>query len=134
MFRTVTLQLAVLAIGGLRMDALRSMVEELKRRALEPGRTLGLFYLLIGRRVHKADGTLVCKGMTWRELAALLKKARWPKEAARDLGLDPSKLPPRDRLQFWYAAISSARVDSPEARVAGEALAKVLEPLGYRVT
>jgi hypothetical protein len=116
------------------MDALRSFLQELKRHGLDRGHTLGLFHLLVGRHVQTLDGTLICRGLTWRELAAHLKKARWPKEAVRDLQLDPTFLPPRDRQQFWYAAISTARVDSAEARLAGDALAALLEPLGYRVT
>ncbi len=116
------------------MEALCALVEELKRRAADPGCTLGLFHLLIGRRIARTDGSLVCHGMTWRELAALLKKVRWPKEAVRDLGLEIKSLPLRDRRQFWYAAISQAHVDSPEARQAADALAKTIEPLGYRVT
>jgi len=116
------------------MDALRGLLEDLKRHGFERGHTRGLFQLLIGRRIHTADGAVVCRGLTWRELAALLKKVRWPKEVVRDLGLDPATLPPRDRHQFWYMAISQARIDSAEARRAGEALAPLLQPLGYRVT
>jgi hypothetical protein len=116
------------------MDALRGFLEELKRHGLDSGHTLGLFHLFIGRQIQTADGAVVAGGLTWRELAALLKKVRWSKEAVRDLGLDPAKLPPRDRQQYWYAAISQARVDSAEARQAGDILAALLEPLGYRVT
>ena len=87
------------------MDALRGFIEEMKRQGLDRGHTLGLFHILIGRQLTLADGTVVTRGLTWREAAALLKKVRWSKEAVRDLGLEPGKLPPRVRAQFWYAAI-----------------------------
>src|SRR5207249_899599 len=109
-------RLGSMAIGGLRMDALRTFLEDLKRHGLDHGHTLGLFRAFIGQRITKADGMLLCRGLTWRALAALLKKARWPKDAVRDLGLEPASLPPRDRQQYWYLAISLAKVDSPEAK------------------
>jgi len=115
------------------MDALRALLDDLKRHGLDHGHTRGLFHLLIGRRVQKADGSVVAQGLTWRELAALLKKVRWPKEAVRELALDPAQLPQRDRQHYWYAAISLARLDSAEARQAGDALTALLPPLGYRV-
>jgi hypothetical protein len=116
------------------MDALRNFLEDVKRQGLERGHTLGMFQILVGRNIQTADGAFVSRGLTWRELAAFLKKARWPTDSVRDLHLDPQSLPPRDRQQFWYIAISLARVDSSEARLAGEALAPLLQPLGYRVT
>jgi hypothetical protein len=105
----------------------------MKKHALERGHTLGLFQLLIGRQIHSADGTAVASGLSWREVAALLKKVRWDKDGVVDLGLDPAALPPRDRQHYWYAAISKARVDSAEARQAGDVLAALLKPLGYLV-
>ena len=47
---------------------------------------------------------------TWRELAALLKKVRWDKEAVERLGLEPLRLG-RKPLQ--------ARARVPEARAGG---------------
>jgi hypothetical protein len=116
------------------MDVLRSLLEEMKQHGLERGHTLGLFHLLIGRRIDRQDGTVVCRGMTWRQLATLLKKARWDRKGVCDLGLELATLPPRDRRQFWYAAISKANVDSGAARQAGDALAALLKPLGYQIT
>jgi hypothetical protein len=84
-------------------------------------------HILVGRRVSLPDGTVVSGGMTWRELAGVLKKHRWDREAVRELGLDPADLPPRDRQKFWYAAIAHARLDTPEARDAGD---RLVEPLG----
>ncbi len=115
------------------MDALRGFLDDLKRQGLNRGHTRGVLHLLVGRRVRKADGTLISRGLTWREAAAALKRARWPKESVRELGLEPSELPPRDRVQFWYTAISRAALDSSEARQAGEALAAHLAARGYRV-
>jgi hypothetical protein len=115
------------------MDALRALLDDLRQHGLDQGHTRGLFHLLIGRRLLRADGTLLAGGLTWRQLAVLLKKARWNKEAVRELGLQPQDLPPRDRLQYWYTAISAAHIDSLEARRDGDALATLLVPLGYRV-
>jgi hypothetical protein len=115
------------------MDALRGFLDDLKRQGLDRGHTRGVLHLLVGRRVRKADGTLVSPGLTWRAAAQALKRARWPKESVRELGLNPSELPPRDRLQFWYAAISRAALDSAESHQAGEALAALLAARGYRV-
>src|SRR4051812_45413063 len=115
------------------MDALQVFLDELKRHGLDRGHTQGLLHVLIGRRLLRADGTVVSRGLTWRQVASLLRKIRWNKDAVRDWGLDPKALPPRDRQQYWYAAIGLARIDSPEGRVAGDALAALLAPLGYRV-
>ena len=115
------------------MDALRGFVEDLKRHGLDRGHARGLLYLLIARHIFQADGTPVSRGLTWRQLAAVLKKFRWSKEGVRELGLNPADLPPRDRTQFWYTAISLAKLDSAEAREAGEALAALVQALGYRI-
>ena len=114
------------------MDALPALLELLKKHHLLRGNLQGLFHLLIGRRITTAEGVLVSKGLTWRELAALLKKLRWDTEAVRELGIDPDTLPSRDRQRFWYTAISHAKVDSAGARDAADRLAKAIEPLGYR--
>jgi hypothetical protein len=115
------------------MDALRRLLEDMRQHNLERGHTLGLFYLLIGRRIEHCDGTVVSRGLTWRELAGLLKKVHWDKEGVRDCGLDPAALPMRDRQQYWFAAMGKARVDSAEAQQAGDNLAALLRPLGYQV-
>ena len=89
-------------------------------------------HVLIGRKVSKAGG-VVSNGLTWRELAAILKKARWDREAVREVGLDPDQLPPRDRGQFWYSAIARAGVDGAAATELGDELAAALRKLGYEV-
>jgi hypothetical protein len=115
------------------MDWAREFLEDLKGREDFQGNILGLLNVLIGRRVEKADGTLVSNGLTWRELAGLLKKVRWDKEAVRQLGLEPGNLPPRDRERLWYAAIAHARVDSEAATQAGDRMAEALRAIGYIV-
>jgi hypothetical protein len=115
------------------MDRLREFLEAIQQQGTAQGHFRGLLHILIGRRVALVDGTLVSGGMTWRELAALLKKLRWDREAVRELGLDPADLPPRDRQKFWYSAISQAGVTSPEASATADALAESLRALGYVV-
>src|SRR3954469_20244943 len=83
------------------MDGAQTFLDELRQHGLVEGNVLGLLHVLIGRRVTRADGTLVSPGLTWRALADLLKSLRWNKDAVRELGLDPAALPPRDRQRFW---------------------------------
>jgi hypothetical protein len=113
------------------MDGAREFLEDLRRRQLTAGRFLALLNILIGRRVAKADGTVLGTGLTWRELAQVLKRLRWDKDAVREVGLDPATLPPRDRERYWYTAISQAAVASPAATQAGDELAQVLQTEGY---
>jgi hypothetical protein len=113
------------------MDRLRELLETIKRHGYARGSFRGLLHVLIGRRITLVDDTVVSAGVTWRELAALLKRVRWEPEAVRELGLDPAALPPRDRQRFWYQAISQARVDSDEAVREGDRLARVLQSAGY---
>lgn len=115
------------------MDAVREFLDDVQSHGFAQGNLLGLLHVCIGRRIEKVGGTLVSAGVTWRDLAALLKKLRWPKEAVRELGLDPDALPPRDRQRYWYMAISQARVDSPAAVQAGDRLAVALRKAGYQV-
>jgi hypothetical protein len=115
------------------MDALTEFLEDLKQQGLAQGHFLGLLNLLVGRTITRADGTLISGGLTWRTLAAVLKKVRWSRESVRELGLDPDDLPPRDRQHFWYSAISRARIDSAKAREEGDRLAAILAANGYVV-
>jgi hypothetical protein len=115
------------------MDGLREFLTNLKRHGYAEGNFLGLLNVLIGRRVQLVAGAVVSTGLTWRQLAEMLKRMRWDKEAVRELGLDPATLPPRDRQRYWYLAIGQARVDSPEAEKAGDRLAAVLRAAGYEV-
>src|SRR5262249_10219051 len=51
------------------MDEVREFLSALKRHGYAQGNFLGLLHVCIGRRVQKTDGTLVCSGLTWRDLA-----------------------------------------------------------------
>src|SRR4051794_24608779 len=106
----------ILTRRSIGMDALQAFLEELKRLKVADHHFLGLLHVLIGRKITKEDGTPVSTGMTWRELATLLKKARWNKDLVKKLGLELEGMAPRDRERLWYLAISRAGVDSKEAR------------------
>jgi hypothetical protein len=116
------------------MDGVQTFLEELRQGGLAEGNFLGLLHILIGRRIVRADGTVVSVGLTWRALSETLKTLRWNKEAVREIGLDPADLPPRDRQRFWYTAIAHAKVDAAEAVAAGDRLATLVNPLGYAVS
>lgn len=115
------------------MDRLREFLDDVKRNNSARGNLRGLLHILIGRRITRADGTVVSGGLTWRALAQQLKLARWDPDAVKELGLDPDALPPRDRQRFWYGAIAQAGVDTPEAKTAGDKLVNPLKKLGYVV-
>lgn len=115
------------------MDALSTFLQALKKSGRARGELLGLLHVLIAHRIVRADGTQVAAGLTWRELALLLKKVRWDPDSVAEVGVDPETLAPRDRFRYWYQAIAQAKVDSPAAREAGERFAKILPKLGYQV-
>ncbi len=113
------------------MNGVEAFLEEVRKQGTAEGKLRGLLHVLIGRRITRTDGTVVSAGMTWRTAAELMKRVRWPIESVRDLGIDPDKLPPRDRHRFWFGAIAAARIDEPEAVAAGDAVASAVLPLGY---
>lgn len=116
------------------MDALSTLLEELKKRGQPQGNFLGFLHVLIGRKITRtSDKSVISTGITWRQMAGLLKKVRWDPEAVRELGIDPDSLPPRDRQRYWYSAIALAKVDSPAATKAGDLFADVLRGMGYQV-
>jgi hypothetical protein len=116
------------------MDGVQTLLDEVRQHGLAEGNFRGLLHVLIGRRVTKADGTLVSPGLTWRDLAGRLKAVRWDKDAVREIGLNPADLPPRDRQRFWYTAIAHAQVDASAAIEAGNRFAVKLATLGYVVS
>jgi hypothetical protein len=116
------------------MDALSMLLEPLKKDPRIHKHFLGLLHVLIGRRISTADGQLVSSGLSWRDLAAKLKKLRWDPEAVSELGIKPDDLPPRDRLRYWYLAISGAKVESSEALASAHEVAKIMQDLGYVVS
>ncbi len=115
------------------MDSLRELLDTVRERDVVRGRFRGLLHILVGRRIARADGTLVSAGMTWRDAAALLKRLRWDRETVSELGLDPATLPPRDRERFWYTAIARAGIDTPEASADADQLVPLLKDLDYIV-
>ena len=115
------------------MDGLREFLEDLKQRGLAEGNLLSLLNVLIGRRIEKAGGDLISNGVTWREAAEALKRARWPRESVSELGLDPDQFAPRDRQRFWFQVIAQAGVASAKAAKAGDTLAAALRKAGYTV-
>jgi hypothetical protein len=115
------------------MDGIRELLETVRDRGLAIGTFRGLLHIVIGRRITKADGTVISNGLTWRELAALLKLLRYDKDLVREFGTDPEDLAPRDRQRFWYSAIAIAKVDSPDAFAQAQRLAEKFKELGYTV-
>jgi hypothetical protein len=115
------------------MDGIRDLLEAARASGLVAGRFRGLLHVAIGRTVTKPDGTRLSSGLTWRELAGLLKTIRFDPEFGREVGADPTTLSPRDRERYWYAVIALARPDSPEAVEQAERLVGPLKDLGFVV-
>ena len=115
------------------MDGVRELLEAARANDLVAGRFRGLLHIAIGRTVTSADGTRLSAGLTWRELAHLLKALRFDPELGRELGADPDTLSPRDRERYWYAVIALARVDGADAVADAEALVGPLKALGYAI-
>ncbi|HVK17942.1 MAG TPA: hypothetical protein VM533_13420 [Fimbriiglobus sp.] len=115
------------------MDGLREFLDAVREHGLAAGNMRGLFHIAIGRRISRPDGAVVSAGVTWRELANLLKTMRFDKELVSEIGADPEELSPRDRQRYWYSAITLARPDSPEARSQADRLAAEVKSLGYVV-
>lgn len=113
------------------MDGLRTFLESLRDHNLIAGRLRGVLHVAIGRRISKPDGTVLSTGVTWRELAALLKTVRFDREWVREFADDPDAISPRDREKFWYTVIGLARVDSAEAVAQAEKLVALVKPLGF---
>lgn len=115
------------------MEGLREFLERVRQAHLVRGHLRALLHVAIGRRITRADGTVLSTGVTWRQLSELLRVMRFDKELVRELGLDPNDLPPRDRQRYWYAAIVAAQVTSAETRQLGDAYAPLVAPLGFAV-
>ena len=115
------------------MDGIREFLEAARDRGLLAGNFRGFLHIAIGRTVTRPDGTVLSKGLTWRELAGLLKQLRFDRDLVREYGADPETLAPRDRERFWYSAIAAARVDSREAIAEADRVVAPLRGLGYHV-
>jgi len=116
------------------MDALTAFLNRLKKEPRAKKHFLGLLHALIGCRITTAsDGQVVSQGLSWRDLAAKLKKIRWDPDCVGQLGMEIRELPQRDRERLWYQVISRAEVDSPAAVASAAQLAEVLRELGYEI-
>src|SRR5262245_38057673 len=115
------------------MEGLESLLEEVRKRGIADGHFRGLLHILVGRKITRADGTLVSSGMTWRAVSDLFRRLRWSPDAVRDLGLDPDTLPVRDRQRYWFSAISVAQIESSTASADADTLVAPLAALGYVV-
>jgi hypothetical protein len=115
------------------MDGVREFLESIRQNRLDKSHLRAVLHIAIGRKIQKSDGTVVSTGVTWRQLAEVLRVVRWDKEAVREIGLNPDDLPPRDRQRYWYQAISAAKVDSPAARAEADVLIPQLAAIGYQV-
>jgi|SRR5947208_272664 hypothetical protein len=115
------------------MEGLREFLERVRQNHLVRGHFRALLHVAIGRRITRSDGTVLSTGATWRQLSELFRVMRWDKELVREVGLTPNDLPPRDRQRYWYTAIIAARVETAEAREAGDRYARLVAPLGFVV-
>ncbi|MBX9581035.1 MAG: hypothetical protein K2X87_12060 [Gemmataceae bacterium] len=115
------------------MDGTRDLLDAARSAGLVAGHFRGLLHIAIGRTVTRPDGSVVSTGLTWRELAAVLKLLRFDRELVREFGADPEELSPRDREKFWYVAIARAGVDSAAAVAEADRLVGPLKALGYIV-
>ena len=115
------------------MDGIRELLAIARDHGLVPGHFRGLLHIAIGRKVARNDGSVISAGLTWREVAALLKLLRFDRELVREWGADPDALAPRDRERFWYSAIALAKVDSAQAVTEAERLIGPLKDLGFIV-
>jgi hypothetical protein len=115
------------------MDGLRELLMDLRRHGLARGNFRGLLNVFVGRRIETESGQVLCSGLTFREMAELLKRVRWEKAAAGELGVDAANLPPRDRVRYWYLSMARAQIDSEEASKDGDRLVEVLRARGYKV-
>ena len=116
------------------MDGLKELLEQLHQNQQTKGHFLGLLHILIGRTISRGDGTVLSKGITWREVATLLRTVRWNPEAVREVGVNPDSLPPRDRQRYWLQTIAQADVGSAAASQAADRFAPILEKAGYKVS
>lgn len=119
--------------GSERMDAVIDFLETIRDKKLAQGHFHGLLHCLIGRRITAPGGQLISAGMTFRDVAVVLKRVRWEPEDVRELGLDPQKLPPRDRERYWFLAICQAQVDGQRGKAAGDRFGETLRAEGYDV-
>jgi hypothetical protein len=115
------------------MKPLNDFLAKVRQAQVPPGCFLGFLHVLIGKTLVTREGTLVSRGITWRELAARFRQARLDKDLVKELGVDPAQLPPRDREAYWFEALRRAQISSPQAQNQAAQLVSWLEKLGYEV-
>lgn len=115
------------------MDAMTELMEVIRDKHLSRGHFQGLLHILIGRRIVGPGGAVVSAGMTFRDVANLLKKLRWDPDDVKELGVDPASLPMRDRQRYWFSAICQAHVDGGAAMSAGDQLVPLFRAEGYEI-
>ncbi|MCX7667072.1 MAG: hypothetical protein N2112_16185 [Gemmataceae bacterium] len=115
------------------MGDVRQFLEAFRKAKLVHGHLRGLFHVVIGRRIATSDGTVISTGITWRQLAEILKDLHWDKDYVIELGLNPQEMPLKDRTRYWYQAISAAKVLSVEAQREGDQVALIALGLGFQV-
>ena len=115
------------------MERLTEFLETIRQRGLAVGHFRGVCHVAVGRTLTDPAGVVASGGITWRELAALLRDLKFDKNLAAEVGADPDDLAPRDRARFWYSAIALAKPDSPEARTEAEKLIALVRSLGWTV-
>jgi hypothetical protein len=116
------------------MSGTTQLLNLLVEHQLAKGLLRGALHIAIGRTVVRtADDTVLCNGVSWRDLAVLLKDSKFDRTLGKEVGADPDTLHPKEREKFWYAVIGLAKVDSTAARDEADKLAKKLAAHGLGV-
>ena len=55
------------------MEGIEAFLEEIRKRGTAEGHLRGLLHILVGRKISRADGSLVSGGMTWRAVADFVR-------------------------------------------------------------
>lgn len=116
------------------MEAMTDLFALVRDQRLHDEAFAGFLHVLVGRSIVSPKGRTLSSGMTFRDVALWLKKVRWDPESVRELGLDPAKLPLRDRQRYWFAALCQTQLDGAAALRAGDVVADRLRAAGYTVS
>lgn len=108
------------------VDTLSDFLEFVNTQGLAVGRLRGLFHICIGRTIRNNE-KIISEGVTWRELAKLLKHLKYEKSLGNEVNVDSDDLNPKDRERYWYAVIALAQPDSVTATTQAQELANRLQ-------
>ena len=108
------------------MNILSDFLEFVNTQGLAVGRLRGLFHICIGRTI-RSNEKIISGGVTWRELARLLKNLKFDKSLGQEVNADSDELNPKDRERYWYAVIAMAQPDSIVASIQAQELADQLQ-------